>query len=445
MNDPDAHLADRLLGPVGSRAQFTEPVRAGLWYAVLAVLPVLAGLGRMQYCLGHGWVGTQPMARMCYSDMANAIATTNLTQGPGAYLHGDVPLDQPILSGLLMSTLGGLVGGGGELLVTQRTFIGVWAVLAVLGVGLMAWLATRTPGHPGARPLALAVSPVVTLTVFLAPDLLGVTLCTVGVWLWLRGRPAWAGIVLGAAFMARTYPILAVLLLVLLAVRQDDRRPLGRLLAGFAGAVVVSLALAVGTPEVALRAWRTWFEASTNLGSVWHIATMAGLGIPPIVATALAVLGWIVAGLLGAALVLGVRRPPPVFVILLVVVAVVLVTGKSFPLQSSLWLVPLVALAGLAWRDILWWWAAEAAHFVALWLYVGGTQGNPERGLPAGWYAVFVVLRIVAVCWLAWQVWARSMTTHPPVAPDPPPAEASLPEPFVEPGQPEPAPSVDRD
>ena len=27
MTDPDAHLADRLLGPIGTRARLTEPVR----------------------------------------------------------------------------------------------------------------------------------------------------------------------------------------------------------------------------------------------------------------------------------------------------------------------------------------------------------------------------------------------------------------------------------
>lgn len=408
MTDPDAHVADRLLGPIGARARYAEPVRVGLGYAVLAALPVLAGLGRIQYCLSHGWVGTEPMARMCYSDMANAVATTSLTSGPLAYLRDEVPIDQPILSGLLMSTIGGLVGGG-DVLDAQRGFMATWAVLAALALALMVWLATRTPGHPSARPLALALSPVVALTVFLAPDLLGVTLCTVGVWLWLRGRPGIAGAVLGAAFMARTYPVLAVLLLVLIAVRHGDRHGLGRLLQGFAAAVAGSLLLAVMSPDIAIQAWRAWFGASTNLGSPWHIATMAGVAVPPLVATALAVLGWIVAGLLGAALVLGVRRPPPVFAILLVVVAVVLVTGKSFPLQASLWLVPLVALAGLAWRDILWWWAAEAAHFVALWLYVGGLQDNPERGLPAGWYAVFLVLRLVAICWLVWVVWSRAV------------------------------------
>ena len=45
----------------------------------------------------------------------------------------------------------------------------------------------------------------------------------------------------------------------------------------------------------------------------------------------------------------------------LLVVAVVVITSKNLPVQSSLWLVPLVALAGVPWRDHLVWAAAEVA------------------------------------------------------------------------------------
>ena len=73
-------------------------------------------------------------------------------------------------------------------------------------------------------------------------------------------------------------------------------------------------------------------------------------------------------------------------------------------MQASLWLLPLVALCGLRWRDHLVWAGAEALHFVAVWIYVGGLS-KPDRGLPPGWYAVFLALRLLAVAYLVWRVW----------------------------------------
>jgi hypothetical protein len=50
------------------------------------------------------------------------------------------------------------------------------------------------------------------------------------------------------------------------------------------------------------------------------------------------------------------------------------------------------------------WAGAEALHFVAVWIYVGGLS-KPDRGLPPGWYAVFLSLRVIAVGYLVWRVW----------------------------------------
>ena len=45
-------------------------------------------------------------------------------------------------------------------------------------------------------------------------------------------------------------------------------------------------------------------------------------------------------------------------------------TGKSFTVQSSVWLLPLVAWCALQWRDHLIWAGAEALNFVAVWLTI---------------------------------------------------------------------------
>ena len=79
-----------------------------------------------------------------------------------------------------------------------------------------------------------------------------------------------------------------------------------------------------------------------------------------------------------------------------------LVLGTSLPVQASLLLLPLVALAGLPWRDHLVWAATEVAYFVAVWLYIAA-QSDPNRGLPAGFYLVFLLARLAGIGWLGWQ------------------------------------------
>ena len=54
-------------------------------------------------------------------------------------------------------------------------------------------------------------------------------------------------------------------------------------------------------------------------------------------------------------------RRPTVAEVALVMLAIVLVTGTALPPQASLWLLPLVALVGLRWRDHLIWAGVEAA------------------------------------------------------------------------------------
>ena len=88
-------------------------------------------------------------------------------------------------------------------------------------------------------------------------------------------------------------------------------------------------------------------------------------------------------------------------------VGLVLVTGKSFTVQSSVWLLPLVAWCALQWRDHLVWAAAEALNFVAVWLTIAATS-VPDRGMPPQWYAFFSMLRVVAVLWLVAVVWLRA-------------------------------------
>lgn len=401
-----------MTSPAPERAGPGGPTAAFAPVALLAALPVLASLWKQGPCLDRGWGGQEPFWRFCYSDLAVSTQTTGASAGLSGWLRGDVPLDHPPLTAALVSAVAGL-GPGGDPLATQRWVLGVWAMLSVAALVLIAWWVRDVGprGALGARHVVLA--PVAALTLLLSPDLLGVTLATGGLWAWSRRHPASAGALLGAGLLARTYPGLLLVVVAALAWRTGRERDLVRVAAGALTTVAaVAVPLLLLRPELLTRSWGLWADSLAGLGSVWYLPTLAGSPWPAGVLTVVAVLGVVVAVGLGALLVLGSPSVPRVGAAALVVVAVVLVTGKTFPVQASLWLVPLVALAGLRWRDHLVWALAEAVHFVAVWLYLAGLS-DPDRSLPAGWYAVALLGRVAAVVWLAVRAWQGATREDP--------------------------------
>jgi hypothetical protein len=88
--------------------------------------------------------------------------------------------------------------------------------------------------------------------------------------------------------------------------------------------------------------------------------------------------------------------------IALALLAGALVLSTSLPVQASLLVLPLVALAGLRWRDHLLWATTECAYFVGVWLYIAA-QSEPDRGLPASIYLPLLLARLLGLGWLAVQ------------------------------------------
>jgi hypothetical protein len=440
-------------GPLGRHAS----PRAASW--AVTVVPLLfaavgtmaAGVLERSHCIQKGWAGSDQFWHACFSDLPALYQLGGLHQGLAAFVSGGgARTDHPVLTGSAMALLGGLVPDG-SFLDQTRWYFGLWAVLATVLVLAMVWLTAASRPRHVADAAALALSPVLLLSGLVSADVLGVALAAAGIWAWAGRRPALAGVFLGLAVTARTYPVLLLVALVLLALRTGRWAAVGRAAGAAAATVaVVLLPFLVANPGAILRPYAAWWDSEAGLGSPWMIPQLLGSPLPSGAVTLLAVVGMVVALLLGVLFALSTWRRPSVAEVGLVMVAIVLVTGKSFPVQSSLWLVPLVALCGVRWRDHLVWAGAEAAHFIAVWLYVGGLS-KPDRGLPPGWYLAFLVVRVLAVGYLTWRVWhtaalrdeAPELPTHPESSEDlPGPGPSDLPK---TPEQPGPAPDPDSD
>lgn len=389
------------------------PVAAVLSFLAAAMLAV--GVLQKGYCLGRGWSVPDAFWRGCYVDMPFLFANTGLVEAGLPYpADGLDAVAQPVGTGLALWLTALVVPSGGSQLVRQQWYMGIWilliAVLLILLVVVTARTARRNPW--GAAHVAL--SPLVVTVALVSPDLLGVLLASWGLFLWARERPAAAGAVLGLAAATRTYPVLFSLVVVLLAIRAGRLAPAIR--CALATVLVWAAVLLVGTltsGATVFLSYRTWWEAGADYGSLGYLARLADYEMPTGVMTVLAMLGWSVAALVGGVLALMPRHRPMVAEVCLVVVAIVVVTGKSVPVQSSLWLVPLVALAGLSWRVHLTWAAAEVAYFVAVWLHLGGSY-DPNRTLPLPWFAAFTLVRDAGILLLVWVVFRRARARRAP-------------------------------
>src|SRR6478672_11402832 len=392
LDDPVVRAASEVVGgPRGRYAAARELpwiLTAALLSALTAVTAGLAVLLRVP-CLRTGFSGDTQFWSACYADLPTAYRDANVKAGVAAYLQGGdgAPVTgQPPLTGLVLTAVASLTPDNGSLATRAVWYFALWSVLLTLLLLAVVWLVASSAARPFSAA-HVALSPVVVLAGFISADLLGVALASAGMWAWSRRNPTLAGVLLGLAIGARSYPVLILVAIALLCVRSGRLREMGRVV-GYAlltfGALLSGLWLL--NSEAAASPYQQWASAGAGYGSPWLLPQLAGHALPAGAVTALAVVGWLVALVAGAVLALSSARRPTI---------------------AEVSLVPLVAWCALQWRDHLIWAGAEALNFVAVWLTIAATT-VPDRGLPPAWYAFFSMLRVVAVLWLVAVVWLRA-------------------------------------
>jgi hypothetical protein len=419
--DPVAASASEIIGgPLGRHAALMRRAAGSAWRPAAAVLAglssVTVALGALQkgHCLTKGWSNPDQFWHACYSDLPVSAGIGHALP----YLPGAPHLDQPLISGLVM-WLVGLAVPDGSAVVRQQWYFALWAVLiTVIVMALVIVTAASVPRAPW-RAAHVALSPVLVLAGLVSVDLLGVLLASAALWAWGRNRIPLAGVLLGLAISARSYPLVLLLAIGLLAVRSGRLGAWRRLAAtAMATWFAVSLPWFLLNADGLLSVYRAWWRAGASYGSVWMVPGLWGHGLPPGRVTILMILGWLAAVMVGAVFALTMERRPTVAEVSLVMLVILVLTGKTMPVQAALWLLPLIALVGLRWRDHLIWAGFEATYFVAVWLYIAGLS-KPDRGLPPGLYSVLTGLRIAAWLFLLVQVWRVARSRMPVTSSEP--------------------------
>jgi hypothetical protein len=419
-SDPVAAAASQVIGgPLGRYTALARHTAVASWQPAAAILAGLSSLtialGVLQkgHCLTRGWSNPDQFWHACYSDLPLSSGVGNALP----YVSGSPPLNQPLISGLAM-WLVGLAVPDGSILARQQWYFALWAVLVTLLVAALVVVTAASVRRAPWRAAHVALSPVLLLAGLVSVDLLGVLLASVALWAWGRNKIVLAGFVLGLAISARTYPLVLLVAIGLLAVRSGKvgawARLAGMTLATF---LAVSLPWLLINAEGLLSVYRAWWRGAASYGSIWMVPGLLGAG-PPSRVSVLVILGWVVAVVVGAIFALGMGRRPSVAEVSLVMLVIVVLTGKAVPVQAALWVLPLIALVGVTWRDHLIWAGVEAAYFVGVWLYIAGLS-KPDRGLPPRYYSELIVLRLLAWLFVLVQVWRMARSREPASTQDP--------------------------
>lgn len=307
------------------------------------------GAAGKHHCRAVGWNTPDQFVHACYSDMPVVYTSSGLAGGLGPYSDG-VSLGQPPVTAALAWLVGRFVPH--EVSIgAQRSYFDVSSIvllLAALVVVVAVW--TCTGRRRGWDALLFAASPLLALSGLVAFDLAGVALALAGLALWARRRPVGAGLLLGLAVAARTWPALILLALVLLAVRTGRWRTLAITLVTAVGAwLAVDLPFALASGSSWSAYLTGFFGQRAGYGSLWLLpqlvqqATNANVtnGLPPTAVTVLTLAAWAGWALLVAVLVLWAPRRPRLAQVAFLLVAGFCALGTSFPVQASLWLLPL--------------------------------------------------------------------------------------------------------
>lgn len=394
-------------GRLGRRTAGRQRSLRHLVPAIVAMVfvPMAAAVLRQGHCVAKGWNGDDQFWRGCFSDLPAQYQLAGLEGGLTGWLtSGKEPTQMPLVSGL-MALLCGFVPADTGWLEATRWYFALWVVLIAACAAVGVWCVARL--RPQRLDLAtqVALSPVYVIAGVLSADLVVVVLVLLAMLARALHRPTTAGVLLGLALAGHAWVGIVLVALLISSRRFGDRAHAVRTaVVAVVTTAAVAAVLLVVAPEVVIGPLTAWWGEGAGYGSVLRIPALVGHALPGWVSPLVALLGYLVA--VGASVVMARRawRPATWAQVAACAVPVVALTGTAVPVQAALWVLPLAILAGVSWRTHLGFVAVEAVHATALWLYIGGTS-NPDVGLPAEWYAVIVLGRAIAWCFLLWSVW----------------------------------------
>jgi uncharacterized membrane protein len=403
-------LGSHAVRPDGRRGRFWNPVRIIL---ALMCLTLAASWVQKSPCQTGDWQKNVQYTRFCYTDVLALYYAEKLNEGQVPYK--DFPVEYPVVTGYFMGALGLPVHAYGvdhPDINQGRWFYNINAlVLSAFAVATAAILLALRRRRPWDAAI-FALSPIIFFTATVNWDFLAIGLAAIGLYLWTRDKPGWAGIFLGLGAAAKLWPLFILGPLLVLALRSKTMKQWWWAMSATALTwAAANFPVFYWWHESWLRFFRLNSERPIDWGTTWYIGryldgkwNTGAAGdqgpfqwlsdnIPTLnyLSYALFALACAAVGVLAF---LAPRRPR-VAQLAFLVVAAFLITSKVWSQQYVLWLLPLIVLARPRWGAIIAWTVAEFGYFTAFYAELMGAGGKPV--IPEGTFVLASTLRLVTV------------------------------------------------
>jgi uncharacterized membrane protein len=412
-------LSEAIGGPLGSHAVRPDARRGRFWTAtriILALTCLTLAFSWVQKspCQDGNWQKNIQYTRFCYTDVLALYYAEGLSDGKVPYK--DHAVEYPVVTGYFMGALGLPVHAYGKQhpdINQGRWFYNANAlVLSALAVATAAVILALRRRRPWDAAI-FALSPIIFFTATVNWDFLAIGMAAIGLYLWAKRHPAWAGVFLGLGAAAKLWPLFILGPILVLALRS---RKVGAWFWAAAATVVTWLVVNLPVMILYYKSWYEFFRLNTTrpvdwgtfwyigryLDSKWKSGSAGDQGpfqwLSNHVDPTLDYLTYILFGLacLGIlALALLAPRRPRLAQLAFLVIAAFLLTSKVWSQQYVLWLLPLIVLARPRWGAIIAWTVAEFGYFTAFYAELLGAGGKPV--IPEGTFVLASTLRLVTV------------------------------------------------
>jgi hypothetical protein len=331
------------------------------------------GVAQKAQCMTRQWVEDKTgVAFLCDTDIPHLYAWEQLTGTRLPYLDpcttpaANRQCDEyPAGTMYLMRGVASATGDGGD---PYWRFS--WAATLILYLCAL-WI-TWSLERMGARTVLFAAAPVLVTGGTLNWDLVPVAFATAGTLAFLRGRDTRSGALLGLGAFVKLYPGLLAVPFALDRLRAGARDRATRLIAVTAGAwVIANLPFAI----LAFAGWAVFFRFNSHrppdFDSLWEVLCHLHL-CPPTAVVNVASVALTAAGTWWSWRAAERRSEGlPIWISAFPILVMVLLTGKVWSSQYSLWLLPWFAVTSVPWFLFVEYQLAEVAEYLVRYHYFG--------------------------------------------------------------------------
>lgn len=374
----------------GSRPASSQIGGAILPIALL-VTNLLAGLALKLRCLGaDGLTQVEAFQTACYSDVVTIAASRGL--GPGVVPYRDVVTEYPPLTGLQWLLASWTTDGPVAFFVLSSVISGLAIVAAVIVMARQ--------GVPRTRLLLLAAAPTLLLSAFVNWDGVPALLLVAAIAAHRDDRQVLSGVLAGLGAAAKLFPGLLVVGVAWGLWASGRRRDALWHVGAAAGVVVVLLA---ATALLAPAGWSRFLTLNGERAADWDTLYYAGqavtrlvpsIGLLNVLVAAVVLVGWLLILRAGRS-----WTPAERWRVVVPLLLWLLLAGKVYSPQFSVWLLPLLIWTVRDMRPLLAFVLADAAVSLSRFPFLA-TQAGLPGGSTYGPFAWAVLARAVVLVWL---------------------------------------------